>query len=273
MKTNGHSREISIFLILTFAFSWVVWGGAILSGLTFNDSAGKLLYLLGACGPSILGVVLHYRYRRNENNDEFWKSLVDFRRVSPGWWILLLFAYPLIAGLACLLSLAFGQGLPGASLLKQIIQNPVLLLPNLVQFLVAGPLAEELGWRGFALPRMFERMGKITASLLLSLIWWAWHLPLFFFPGSTHFKFGWFTPEFWLFLATVVALGLVIGLAYGSNRNSLLAAVTMHFVYNLTMNLISPVGTNLRLSLVILGWLGLAAGLAAVQRKPAIARS
>ena len=46
-------------------------------------------------------------------------------------------------------------------------------------FLVfSGPLGEEPGWRGFALPKMLERQGALVASLLLGGLWAAWHLPL-----------------------------------------------------------------------------------------------
>ncbi len=47
------------------------------------------------------------------------------------------------------------------------------------QDLLGGPVGEEFGWRGFLLPRLTARLGPTPATLLLALIWIAWHLPLF----------------------------------------------------------------------------------------------
>lgn len=44
---------------------------------------------------------------------------------------------------------------------------------------------EEIGWRGYALPRLSERFGLPISSIVLGMIWATWHLPLFFFPGSS----------------------------------------------------------------------------------------
>jgi uncharacterized protein len=50
--------------------------------------------------------------------------------------------------------------------------------------LFSGPLSEELGWRGFALPRLQVRYNALVSSLILGVIWCFWHLPLFFTPGA-----------------------------------------------------------------------------------------
>ncbi len=251
---NSNICKLLIFFGLTFLFSWSVWCTAILLHLTFADPAGKLFYLIGGCGPSIVGLILHYRTAKKEERSEIWRSLIDIRRVSCGWWAIILLGYPFTALIASCVSQGSGNSLPGAILLRQLAQSPFLLIPFLLQILVTGPLAEEFGWRGYALPHLLKSWGVIRASLVLSLIWCAWHLPLFAFAGSTHFKFGWFTPEFWLFLASIIPLGLVIGLAYSRSRGSLLVAVTMHFMYNLTLNLIAPISRNLLLIQVIIWW-------------------
>ncbi|HYP46602.1 MAG TPA: CPBP family intramembrane glutamic endopeptidase, partial [Propionibacteriaceae bacterium] len=56
-------------------------------------------------------------------------------------------------------------------------------LPLLLSQLVLHLLTEEAGWRGFALPRLRVLLGPVTASLVLGLVWAAWHIPMFFVSG------------------------------------------------------------------------------------------
>jgi len=88
-----------------------------------------------------------------------------------------------------------------------IESNPLKETSNLTQFLrllfyllITGPLCEELGWRGFVLPRLPKRFNPFTASLILGVIWGVWHLPSFFLSGmvqacrcrsscSTHYSY------------------------------------------------------------------------------------
>ena len=61
-----------------------------------------------------------------------------------------------------------------------------LLFPiALLAALPFGPLAEEIGWRGFAQPRLLKRFGPFTCGMVLGAIWFIWHLPLFFAPAGT----------------------------------------------------------------------------------------
>ena len=91
--------------------------------------------------------------------------------------------------------------------------------------LLGGPLFEEPGWRGFALPRLEERFGPVPGSLMLGLLWAGWHLPLFFYAG-------WTSAPLWIYVLIVV--GAAFLLTYGTNlaRFSVVTPIAMHAVFN-----------------------------------------
>jgi len=70
----------------------------------------------------------------------------------------------------------FGGSVPGPI---QEITIP-LIFSNLLFTLVSGPLSEETGWRGFALPKLQSKFNAVSSSLILGLIWACWHIPLYF---------------------------------------------------------------------------------------------
>lgn len=91
--------------------------------------------------------------------------------------------------------------------------------------LLGGPLFEEPGWRGFALPRLEARFGPIRASLFLARLWAGWHLPLFFYPG-------WITAPPWIYV--LIMIGEAFLLTYGTNlaRFAVITPIAMHAALN-----------------------------------------
>jgi len=91
--------------------------------------------------------------------------------------------------------------------------------------LLGGPLFEEPGWRGFALPRLEARFGPLRATVLLALLWADWHTPMFWYPG-------WITSPLWIYLLFLV--GDSVLLTYASNRAGFVVVVpiAMHAAFN-----------------------------------------
>jgi uncharacterized protein len=110
--------------------------------------------------------------------------------------------------------------------------GPGFLLSYAVSFvliaLVGGPLFEEIGWRGFALPRMQERMHPATAALVLGLLWALWHLPEFFDPSFAASSGGGGPLGITLFVATAVTFSFVTSWFFNGARYSVLVAVLVH---------------------------------------------
>jgi len=258
-RTNG--RGLWMFLLLTFGLSWSAWGYAIGQGMTNNTYPGAPLYLLGGSGPSIAGVILLYFYRTAPERKSFWKRVVNLRQISPAWYGLTFLGLPAIFLAAIGLNALVGGEPAGTVGLRQVAAQPALLLPTILIGLVGGPISEELGWRGFALDGMVRRWGLFAASMILGLVWWAWHLPLFFLKDTAHYQWGVGSAYFWLFLFIVLPLSYFIALGYLRNQGSILLAILIHFMYNFMFGLVYPLSwPTLALVVVLLAVLALAAG-------------
>jgi membrane protease YdiL (CAAX protease family) len=126
----------------------------------------------------------------------------------------------------------------------------------LVAIIISTPVmaGEELGWRGFALPRMAERLGLAKASLVLGVIWGCWHLPVFFIPGVD--KYG---QSFPVYLLQVVALSVAAAWLYWRTHRSLLLVMLLHSAINQTLGIVPssvPNATNaIALSTSPVAWL------------------
>jgi membrane protease YdiL (CAAX protease family) len=91
--------------------------------------------------------------------------------------------------------------------------------------LMAGPIGEEPGWRGFALPRLQAHFGPLPGILLLGALWALWHAPLFLVPSWN----GASPPIYFLLVA---AFSFVMALCFNLSNGSILVAVLLHAVFN-----------------------------------------
>ena len=91
--------------------------------------------------------------------------------------------------------------------------------------LLGGPLGEEPGWRGYALPRLENTFGPVGGSLLLGLLWAGWHLPLFFYSG-------WTTAPIWIYVIFLQGQSFI--LTYGANLAGygVVVPIAMHATFN-----------------------------------------
>jgi len=155
-------------------------------------------------------------------------------RVNPLWYILIFFQAIL---------LILGSFLVGATSINSLLQNWKLLFieffPAALSILFFGQLWEEVGWRGFILPRIQPRYGAFASSLILASLQTLWHVPGFFFAGGI-------TPPseklvitgpylVGAFVQTLLAsliLGIIATWIYNSTQGSLLTIVLFHTFSN-----------------------------------------
>ncbi len=244
-----HSIYLRTFFLLTFTLSWMIWIPMAASGLEINLSGGKvstlIFLMIGAFSPSIIGILMTYRTSDKAGRLDFWRRVIDFRRISFGWYGIILLLFPVIMGLTFFIESMLGGDIPPLESVLQTLNQPYALLVFLITMLIGGPLAEELGWRGFALDHMQKKWSPLGASLLLGSLHAVWHLPLFFMAGTSQGSMGVGTSLFWLWVIQVVAGAIVFTWAYNNNHRSILSAVLIHFMSNATFTIIAQLGKAL----------------------------
>jgi membrane protease YdiL (CAAX protease family) len=173
------------------------------------------------------------------------------------WWYPVVLLRPLVfamtvAGIAVLIGEPWNAAHPPAITLS----IPALALTFLILALTDG-LGEQLGWRGYLLPRLLIRHRAISASLILGLYWWVWHLPLVWTAGAAMEG-----QPLWLLLADLMAKSLIFTYVFLGTQGSVLIAIILHASTNL-FAVSPPIGPNgdLTVALLALGlkWVFVAA--------------
>src|SRR6266566_3026070 len=181
-------RPLIAYFLLAYAMAWVLWlpfvlsrgGGVGVLPLSTPADASGLAYLLvfvGALGPALAAIIVSAASSGWPGVKSLLRRMV-LVKVGIRWYLVALLL-PLVAYVLPLLLLG-GSAL--VSILLSVQGAIILLLYLLLSIagmVIAAPLGEELGWRGFALPRLQEQYGPLRGSLLLGLLWGLWHLPLF----------------------------------------------------------------------------------------------
>jgi uncharacterized protein len=223
-------HPLTFYFIIAYAGSWLIWLPLALSEdgtglLPFSSPLLLATFAFAAfLGPVLSGFVMTGATEGRAGIGRLLRRFVLWR-VGLGWYLFVLLGAPSILALAAVL-------LPGAlgsiEGLAPLAPLPLLILFVFVFFL-GGPLAEEPGWRGFALPRLQRLYGPLVGSLILAPLWALWHLPLFFVPA-------WETPptilNFILFLSAVTVMTIVFTWVFNNTKGSLLIAILLHAAVN-----------------------------------------
>ncbi len=228
------------FFLITFAFSWLFWLPAVAAGQDMTASWWGVAWLLGGFGPTIVALYLAAREKGQLDLGQLWRRSIDFDRISVGWYLFSLLIFPVVVAISAGVVELFGWPQAGFDGLQRAIDNPMLLIWLILGGLIAGPISEELGWRGYALEHLQADYSPVKSTWLLALVWWAWHIPLFFMRGTIQADWGFFTIESLFFLVTIFPLAFIMTWVYNSTNRSILSAILLHFAFNFTLGFVLP---------------------------------
>ncbi len=208
-KATIARHPIPAYLVIAFATSWA------LTGLL---SVSILFGLVALFGPAVAAVVVSWA---DGSLGDLRRRITD-RRESPSSY-LAAFGIPFaVAAVAQSVYVLSGHAAPGLGSISAI---EILLF-----VLVIG---EEIGWRGFLMPRLRARMSLPVAGLVTGIVWTLWHLPIYLQPDQGLAAFA-------VFAWWVVPFAVVMGFVAERARYSVIVATVMHGAANLSIPILLP---------------------------------
>jgi len=236
--TRSNLANPWIYFAATCLWTWLLWGIAIVTKGSMESGEGIGLLLLGVAGPMVTGIAFTYLTRDKEGRRDYWKRVIDFKRIGLKWFLVILLFVPAMHIVAALLDVLIGGGgTTWGEAARGVVENPLSIIASIL-FASLIPFIEELGWRGYVLDRLQEKQSALVSSLILGVVWSLWHLPMFFIEGSYQAGLGIGTLEFWLFFLSIVPLTLVFTWIYNNTNRSTLAVILFHAMVNFTGELI-----------------------------------
>lgn len=248
------------FFALAFFVSWFIWMPLVAAsqGWTDDGPAPFVLYYLGTMGPAVAAVVILLI-------DHGWAGVrallggLILWRVGIKWYLIaLLLPAAVRFGSLGLLSL-FGW------IRSDFSFRPGPELLGLFFFMLLLVPLEEIGWRGYGLPRLQALYGAFCASMILGVLWAMWHLPLVWVRGSYQETSTPF-PYMLVFTVTILPISVLFTWIYNSTKGSLLIASLFHAAINVTESvlvireddglllLLASAVVNSILAAVCIGW-------------------
>jgi len=196
-----------IFFAIAYAWAWLIFVPMVMFHAPLQWTT------IATFGPTVAALVTH---RMTTGNYRAFRLYTTWPRTLGATAIgvaLMILAYVVLPGITT----ADPRKLHWSILTSLAVYNYSTLL--------GGPLGEEPGWRGYALPRLETAFGPVRGSLVLGLLWTGWHLPLFLYPG-------WTDSPLWIYVLFLAGQSLI--LTYGTNLAGfgIVTPIAMHATFN-----------------------------------------
>ena len=224
-------HSIIAYFALAYAISWAVELPLVASAQGWLQTpVPSTLHYLAAFGPLLAALIVTAATEGSSGIRQLLAGLLKWR-VGLGWILFAILSPVALFGVAAVAGYATQGKWPELALLGEVDYLPYLGVGGaLILWLLTFGIGEEIGWRGFALPRLQQGHSALTATLILGVVWAFWHLPAFFYK-DTYVAMGLVT-GFPLFLLSILAASLVFTWLYNSTRGSLLMVILFHALFD-----------------------------------------
>jgi len=223
-------HPLFFFFLIAYAFSWIVSIPYVLSVWGNWSGDFTVIFVIKSFGPALAAFIMTNLLEGKAGVQRLRHSIRQ-RRASWQWYLFILVGIPALLLIGIIVqpgALAGLQGLPPRLLVSYAIYFVVVIFGG-------GPLGEEPGWRGFALPRLQPRYGPLWGTLLLGVGWCCWHLPDFLTPaqgGGSGTGLAIVLANFSMFFLMVIALAIIFTWVFNHTAGSVFIAIVLHASVN-----------------------------------------
>lgn len=210
-------HSLVLFFVLAYLFSWIVWSTSIAQAngsLSFHIP--DAFAFIGLSLAAVIAALVSGGRKAFMDLIHRWVRW----RMNPIWYVVALLLTPVLGGIAIVAYQALGST-HQIGVDATLAQTLSYIGFHFLLFLVT----EETAWRGFALPRLQRRYSPLVSSLILGVLWGAWHIPLFLTPDSFQS-----TIPFVGFLISAVATAILHTWIFNRSKGSLLPQALFHAV-------------------------------------------
>jgi uncharacterized protein len=219
-------HPLTAFFVLAYAISWVLSIPFILSEWGVLHGDYRIAFAVKSFGPFAAAMIVIGLTEGREGVARL-RGRIRQWKVNWVWYAVTLLIIPALMLIGIAVQPGALAGFKGVT--------PTVVITYLVSLVLVifggGPLGEEPGWRGFALPRLQVNHGPLKGTLLLGVLWTCWHLPDFLTSaqgGGPGVPVSTLLVNFGLFLLLVTALAVVLTWVYNHTGGSLLLAILAH---------------------------------------------
>jgi CAAX protease family protein len=222
------NHQLIVFFILTYAITWGIAALVFLLPKQIEAIFGKLnvfnpLFILAVAAPTISATLLTAIWEGKSGLGILYGRLIRWR-FGIQWYAVVLIGVPLLGWLTTLVA---------GSTPQYDLSTTALIISALLNLLITGPLGEELGWRGYALPRLLTRFNPFFTSLMLGVIWGVWHLPSLFISSLVQSQLT--IP---VFIFGAICMSVLVTWLFQHSGGSILITILFHYMVNFSMSVI-----------------------------------
>lgn len=225
------AHPLLAYFILAYAISWIIVLPLVVSaqGLIDVPVPFALLHYLNDYGPLSAAIIVTLITDGADGLRALFRRMIRWR-VGLVWVLTAAFSPLAVFAIAAgIVVLAMGDAPPDLGLLGELPYLPYLGLGGWIFWILTVGFGEETGWRGYALPKLQRNMSAISATVIVTVFWVAWHLPRFFYFD------GFLTQGFSalpIFALQLLPMAIVLAWLYNSTRGSILMAALFHGGFN-----------------------------------------